>query len=207
MSEQFNHNDPEFMRFMRQSSQGGARRFAGIAGVSYPKADTARVGSTKKNPLQKLPRWPFVTTREAAEMLHSSASSTRAVLNRHKVRFCFSIKVCDGKAKCWNKKEVQEIADHRSEIVSSIPKKFCDSVEALEILGVGRATLYRYVQSGKLHEKQVRMMTKSGTRQKSLYLRSECKKVAAVMRVIRAKYEDFTLAYKGLNKKRNHGKH
>lgn len=207
MSEQFNHNDPEFMRFMRQRSQGGARRFDGIAGVSYPKEERVRAGSTKKNPLQKRPRWPFVTIREAAEMLHASASSTRTVLNRHKVRFCFCRSVCNGLTKCWNKKDVQEIADHRSELVSSIPKKFCDSVEALEILGVGRSTLYRYVQSGKLHEKQVRMMTKRGTRQKSLYLRSECKKVAAIMRAALAKYVEFTLACNELNKKRNHGKH
>ena len=167
---------------------GGVRLFD-LPGVVYPKEmlRPAR-GMNRGNgkPYNKIPDWG-IDTATAAEMLRSSRSSARAVLHRHKVGYRL-VSVQGGPPRLyWRRTQVEALAARRLPMVQGCPKRMVDSITAREMLGVGRSTLYRYVQKKILHERQVRLVTPKGTRQKAYYLRAEVAKLAARMRAIRAR--------------------
>lgn len=172
---------------------GGVRLFD-IPGVVYPKemlrpARGMNRGSGK--PYDKVPRWG-IDTATAAGMLHSSRSSARAVLHRHKVGYRL-VAVSGGPPRLyWRRSQVEALAARRGPLVKQCPARMVDSVTARAMLGVGRSTLYRYVHRRLLHEKQVRLVTARGTRVKAYYLRSEVAKLAARMRAIRARQLELT---------------
>lgn len=167
---------------------GGVRLFD-LPGVVYPKemlrpARGMNRGSGK--PYSKIPDWG-IDTAEAAAMLRSSRSSARAVLHRHKVGYRLVSAQGGPPRLYWRRSQVEALAARRLPMVQGCPKRMVDSATAREMLGVGRSTLYRYVQKKLLRERQVRLMTPRGTRQKAYYLRSEVAKLAARMRAIRAR--------------------
>lgn len=172
---------------------GGVRLF-NIPGVVYPKemlrpARGMDRGSGK--PYDKVPRWG-IDTATAAGLLHSSRSSARAVLHRHKVGYRL-VAVSGGPPRLyWRRSQVEALAARRGPLVKQCPARMVDSVTARAMLGVGRSTLYRYVHRRLLHEKQVRLVTARGTRVKAYYLRSEVAKLAARMRAIRARQLELT---------------
>lgn len=172
---------------------GGIRLF-NHPGVTYPKemlrpARGMNRGSGK--PYDKAPSWG-IDTATAAGMLHSSRSSARAVLHRHKVGYRL-VAVAGGPPRLyWRRSQVQTIAARRGPLVKQCPARMVDSATARTMLGVGRSTLYRYVHRRLLHEKQVRLVTARGTRVKAYYLRSEVAKLAARMRAIRARQLELT---------------
>lgn len=167
---------------------GGVRLFD-LPGVVYPKemlrpARGMNRGSGK--PYNKIPDWG-IDTAEAAKLLRSSRSSARAVLHRHKVGYRL-VSVQGGPPRLyWRRSQVEALAAHRMPMVKVCPKRMVDSATAREMLGVGRSTLYRYVQKKLLHERQVRLVTPKGTRLKAYYLRAEVAKLAARMHAIRAR--------------------
>lgn len=172
---------------------GGVRLFD-IPGVVYPKEmlRPAR-GMNRGNgkPYDKVPSWG-IDTATAAGMLHSSRSSARAVLHRHKVGYRL-VAVEGGPPRLyWRRSQVEALAARRGPLVKQCPSRMVDSVTARTMLGVGRSTLYRYVHRRLLHEKQVRLVTPRGTRVKAYYLRSEVAKLAARMRAIRARQQELT---------------
>ncbi|MCQ2365016.1 MAG: hypothetical protein MJ051_05635 [Akkermansia sp.] len=167
---------------------GGVRLFD-LPGVVYPKEmlRPAR-GMNRGNgkPYNKIPEWG-IDTAEAAGLLRSSRSSARAVLHRHKVAYRL-VSVQGGPPRLyWRRSQVEALAARRVPMVKGCPKRMVDSVTAREMLGIGRSTLYRYVQKKLLHERQVRLVTPKGTRLKAYYLRAEVAKLAARMRAIRAR--------------------
>lgn len=167
---------------------GGVRLFD-LPGVVYPKemlrpARGMNRGSGK--PYNKIPDWG-IDTAEAAKLLRSSRSSARAVLHRHKVGYRL-VSVQGGPPRLyWRRSQVEALAARRMPMVKDCPKRMVDSATAREMLGVGRSTLYRYVQKKLLRERQVRLVTPKGTRLKAYYLRAEVAKLAARMRAIRAR--------------------
>lgn len=172
---------------------GGVRLFD-IPGVVYPKEmlRPAR-GMNRGNgkPYDKVPSWG-IDTATAAGLLHSSRSSARAVLHRHKVGYRL-VAVEGGPPRLyWRRTQVEALAARRGPLVKQCPARMVDSVTARKMLGVGRSTLYRYVHRRLLHEKQVRLVTPRGTRVKAYYLRSEVAKLSARMRAIRARQLELT---------------
>lgn len=172
---------------------GGVRLFD-IPGVVYPKEmlRPAR-GMNRGNgkPYDKVPSWG-IDTATAAGMLHSSRSSARAVLHRHKVSYRL-VAVEGGPPRLyWRRSQVEALAARRGPLVKQCPARMVDSATARAMLGVGRSTLYRYVHRRLLHEKQVRLVTARGTRVKAYYLRAEVAKLAARMRAIRARQLELT---------------
>lgn len=172
---------------------GGVRLFD-MPGVVYPKEVLhveRGMDRASGKPYKKIPSWG-IDTAAAATILHSSCSSARAVLHRHKVAYR---KVCvsGGTPRLyWRRSQVEAIAARRGPLVKQCPARMVDSETARKMLGVGRSTLYRYVRKRLLHEKQVRLMTMRGTRKKAYYLRAEVAKLAARMRAIRARERELT---------------
>lgn len=172
---------------------GGVRLFD-IPGVVYPKEMLRPARGMSRDsgkPYSKVPSWG-IDTATAAGMLHSSRSSARAVLHRHKIGYRL-VAVSGGPPRLyWRRKQVEALAARRGPLVKQCPARMVDSVTARAMLGVGRSTLYRYVHRRLLHEKQVRLVTPRGTRVKAYYLRSEVAKLAARMRAIRARQQELT---------------
>lgn len=172
---------------------GGVRLFD-MPGVVYPK-EVLRVkrGMNRESgkPYTKIPSWG-IDTATAADMLHSSASSARAVLHRHHVGYR-KVAVQGGAPRLyWRRSQVEAIAARRGPLVKQCPARMVDSETARKMLGIGRSTLYRYVRRKLLREKQVRLVTQRGTRVKAYYLRAEVAKLAARMRAIRAREKELT---------------
>lgn len=170
---------------------GGVRLFDSPL-VKYPdEVLKARRGMDRKTgkPATTVPRWG-ITTEAAAQMLHSSCSSARAVLHHHKVGYLL-VAVEGGQPRLyWRRKQVEALAASRGMIVDKAPARMVDSETACKMLGIGRSTLYRYVKRRLLKEKQVRLMTARGTRHKAYYLKAEVAKLAAKVREIRKKEEE-----------------
>lgn len=173
---------------------GGVRLFD-IPGVVYPKEVLhaprgMNRGSGK--PYDKVPEWG-ISTAEAAAMLHSSCSSARAVLHRHKVGYRQVAENGGPPRLYWRRPQVEALAARRAPLVKGCPRRMVDSATARAMLKIGRSTLYRYVQKKLLHEKQVRLVTPKGTRLKAYYLRAEVAHLAARVRAIRERERELTL--------------
>lgn len=164
----------------------GGIRLIEHPGVHYPlhmlKAATGMDKRTGR-PWVTPPPWA-ISTREAAAILGVSDNSTRLWLRRHGISYYLVSSSARQPTIYWQRSEVEKLAQKRPPVCADIPPGMIDTAGALKMLNVGRSSLYRYVQQGKLRQMSVRGKSRRGPRLRHLYYRSEVRKLAAHMHAI-----------------------
>lgn len=167
----------------------GGVRLIDLPGVVYPKEmlqnGRAQRRGTRANAYDRIPSWG-ISTPEAAQLLHCSCPSARMLLHRRRVHSRLVETRRGVQTLYWRREVVEQIAAQRAQIATKAPARMVDAEQAVNMLEVGRSTLYRYVKKHLLHEKKLRILTDRGTRLKTFYPRAEVAKLAAQMRAIRA---------------------
>lgn len=166
----------------------GGIRLINMPGVKYPdKVLYGKKGtdvSTGK-PYEVVPPCS-VSSKEAASMLGLPLRSARSILNRNRVK-CMLVAQA-GKTACmyWDRKGVEHLLSLRLPMVQQIPESYCTAKEACCILVVARSSLTRYVQRGWLKEHPLRLLTQSGVRTLSFFLRAEVRMLSARLNAARS---------------------
>lgn len=203
---------------MRDMKRACDQRWLCVPGVHYAPTTEDRVRQKdvpwlvrhkKKHRIAfSVPRWA-VSTKEAAEMLGVSMSTTRQLLHLARVRCVVVKRPGLSPTLCWDRKRVQERAALVQELLVSVPPKGCIPFdEAMGILGVGRSTLYRYVRAGKLREYKVIVdypKEAGGRRLKCYYSRDEVDALAVRLRRRRGLDSEVRSVWLGDGKEVLHG--
>lgn len=167
---------------------GGARLIA-MPGVYFPpEVITPKPGTNPKNgrpfPLDKA--WGF-TTVQAAKILKIAPSSTRALLHRSGVPFRLVAEPGLAPRYYWRRPCVLELASKRPPVLpSTSPPQLINSRDTRIMLGISRATLYRYEHSGLLRSTTLRVLSARGHRNNSFFIRSEVEKLAHNLHRVRS---------------------
>lgn len=169
----------------------GGIRLIDMPGVKYPESVLqGRKGTNAQSgkPHAVAPKWG-VSTRDAAQMLGVSVRSARAMLNRQKAK-C-KLVAQSGSCACmyWDKRVVERMLTRRMPLVRKVPDKLCSAKEACYILLVARSSLSRYVKRRLLNEYKLRLVTESGVRAVSYFMRAEVRKLAARRNAARVRAE------------------
>ena len=159
----------------------GGIKLIDMPGVKYPESVLlGRKGTRAQNgkPHAEAPKWG-ISTRDAARMLGVSVRSARTMLNRQKAKY--RLVTQSGRCACmyWDRRVVERMLAKRMPLVRKVPEKLCTAKEACYILLVARSSLSRYVKSGLLTEYKLRLVTESGVRALSYFMRAEVRKLAA----------------------------
>lgn len=173
---------------------GGIRLFD-LPGVVYPKEMlVVKPGFNRKDgrPYPYVPGWGL-TSREAAALLGSTPSATRTWLHRRKVPY--RIVGVEGQSlrMYWRKDRVLALARERNPIARQCPDTLILTDEARSILNVGRSTLMRYEQKGRLRVVRMRAPSNKGLRLHSFYERAEVEQLAKHLATTRAKESELNL--------------
>lgn len=160
-----------------------------IPGVVYPKEVLIpKAGMNRKSgrPYRITPGWG-VTSREAASILGCTPSSARTWLHRRKVPFRLASD--DGQIirLFWRRDRVVALAESRLPIVQKCPPSLISAVDALRILHIGRSSLHRYQERGRLSVTQVRSPSHKGLRKCNYFIRSEIEDLAKQLSIMRRK--------------------
>lgn len=153
---------------------GGVKLYD-IPGVKYPTSMLAESSQRKLGRtllLNKAPSWS-ISARQAAAILGCLPSSARDLMHRANVRYC---RVYDGTCPprtYWDRNRVMSLARQRRPVINHKSPRLLTAAEAVEILGVSRNTLSRYVRSGALQQFRLRVRGTSGARLGCFYLRNE----------------------------------
>ncbi len=89
----------------------------------------------------------------------------------------------------WDRRVVERMLAKRMPLVRKVPEKLCTAKEACYILLVARSTLSRYVRSRLLTEYKLRLVTESGVRVLSYFMRAEVRKLSARRNAARVRAE------------------
>lgn len=173
---------------------GGVRLF-NIPGVIYPKEIlTTKPGFNRKDgrPYRYVPGWGL-TSREAAAILGSTPSASRTWLHRRKVPFRIVGEEGQSLRMYWRKDRVLALARERRPIAQKCPESLISTEEACSILSVGRSTLMRYEQKGRLRVRRMRAPSNKGLRLHSFYERTEVEQLAKHLATTRAKESELNL--------------
>lgn len=165
----------------------GGVRLIEMDGVNYPERMLrARPGYERKSgeAYREVPAWG-ISTRQAARLLGCSDAAARDYLHRHRVRF--RVVAVPGRPYCnyWERTAVQALVKERGQIVKREPERLMGMEEALAVLGVGRSTLQRYVQSGMLRQVKLRLLTGRGLRERAYFLPGRVRALAGRLRALR----------------------
>ena len=169
----------------------GGARLIDMPGVTYPESVLkGRKGADacSGKPHAKPPEWG-VCSREAAEMLGVSVRSARALLNRHKAAYWLVAQPGRNACLYWDRRVIERMLKKRMPLVRTMPDKLCSAGEACYILLIARSSLSRYVKQGLLKEYQIRLVTQTGVRRISCFLRAEVRRLAARKNAARAHAE------------------
>lgn len=166
----------------------GGARLIDLPGVRHPEsalvAPEGRVPETGAAYTQ-VPPWGM-STQQASRLLGNGVAAARRLLHRHKVPFRV-VAVPGSPCACyWKRQEVMRLARQRGLILVRQPAKMVDTEQAMQMLGVGRTTLGRYVQAGRLRQVKARLLTPRGLKSKCYFLRAEVRTLAGRMRAVRA---------------------
>lgn len=167
----------------------GGVRLIEMEGVHYPeRVLRARPGYERSSgeAYREVPPWG-ISTRQAARLLGCSDSAARDYLHRHRVKF--RVVAEPGRPYCnyWERSAVQVLVKERGEIVKRNPARLMGMEEALGVLGVGRSTLQRYVQSGMLRQVKLRLLTGRGVKERAYFLPGKVRALAGHLRALRAR--------------------
>lgn len=165
---------------------GGVRLFD-IPGVIYPKhvlqAEEGMDPRTGKP--YNHPPCGTITTCEVAKMMKCSCSAARQCLKKNKVSR-FQVQMPHVRLRFyWKKDEVKRLLDKRVPLLSEVPAQMMVSREVCEVLGISRASVYRYVRAGLLEEIKSRILMERGQRSIALYRRSQVKRLMLKLRNLR----------------------
>lgn len=166
----------------------GGIRLIDHPGVHYPRHIlNVPPGMNKRTGLPyELPPEGSVSSAEAARLLGVSLATVRGLLRRRGVNFCI-VKNSTGQLSVyWRRSEILDYEGSLPPLRQTIPPGMLETREALQLLGVGRSSLYRYVQSRKLRQYRFRINTRRGLRVKLLYSRAEVRHLGDHMRAMRA---------------------
>ncbi len=153
-----------------------ARGWEGMPGVVYPhepKKQKVVVPELTEN----FDRSKYLTSREAADLLHCSESAVRIALHKKKFKHILVRPAGQCQFLLWEKRSVEKFAAERLPITEEQPEKMVDSETAAVMLEVGRSSLYRYAKKGWLHPVRMRLQTEKGLRIHVYYRRDEVKKL------------------------------
>lgn len=168
----------------------GGIRLIDMPGVIYPpEVILGRKDWNRRSgrPYTKVPDWG-ISSREAAGLLQCTVSAARATLARHRVRH----RKVQGEDKVmrlyWKKDQVLALVQSRAPVTEAPSNKLIEVPEAVQILGVARSSLYRYVQKGRLKEVKLRFLSPTrGLKLRSYFIRAEVVKLAGYLRMVREK--------------------
>lgn len=172
----------------------GGIRLIDHPGVHYPQHIlNAPPGMNKRTGLPyELPPEGSISTAEAARLLGISISTARGLLHRRGVNFCI-VKHSSGQLRVyWRRSDILDYEGSLPPLREAIPPGMVETREALQLLGVGRSSLYRYVRSRKLQQFRFRINSGRGLRVKLLYHRAEVRRLSAHMRALRARQSELT---------------
>lgn len=167
---------------------GGVRLYD-IPGVTYPKEVLViKAGFNHKDgqPYPHVPGWG-VTSREAAQLLGNSPSAARTWLHRRKVPFRFVDEGGQTLRLYWRKDRVEELAKQRLPIIKTCPSTLITASEARRILHIGRSSLHRYQEKGRVKAYKVRKPSGKGLRTCSYFDRDEIQHLAKHLGILREK--------------------
>ena len=171
---------------------GGARLYD-MPGVVYPAGVLhARKGYERGSgtAYREVPEWG-ISTQQAARVLGCSDAAARRYLHRHKVPFRVVAAAGRPCINYWRRSCVLALVKDRGEIVKRCPARMVDAEQAMKLLGVGRSTLQRYVQAGRLRQVKLRLLTGQGLKNRAYFLRSHVLVLAARIRAVRAKEKEW----------------
>lgn len=169
----------------------GGIRLIDMPGVKYPESvirGRKGVDTRSGKPHSEAPKWG-ICSRDAALLLGVSVRSARAMLNRQKSKFRLVTQAGSCACMYWDKRVVARMLARRMPLVRRVPEKLCTAKEACYILLVARSSLSRYVKNGLLKEYPVRLVTPSGVRSMSYFLRADVRKLAAKRNAVRLRAE------------------
>lgn len=169
----------------------GGIRLIDMPGVKYPESvikGRKGVDTRSGKPHTEAPKWG-ICSRDAALLLGVSVRSARAMLNRQKSKYRLVTQAGSSACMYWDKRVVARMLARRMPLVRKVPEKLCNAKEACYILLVARSSLSRYVKTGLLKEYPVRLVTPSGVRSMSYFLRSDVRKLAAKRNAVRLRTE------------------
>ncbi len=160
---------------MKKINRALKKMWAKLPGVKYPPTDTRipeGYNPKTREPYQDVPHG-YITTPEAAELLHSGKSAARVKLMRLKMPFV--LVQLEGKPPryYWKKKRVLALSKRIAPL--GTPEMVADMLttqEVCEVAGVVRSTVYRAIDTGELKKYTYRMLTEQG-RQKRTYFTHE----------------------------------
>lgn len=120
----------------------------------------------------------YISTKDASQLLCCTMAATRMFCEKHHIKTY--LVWLPGKVPSFYmpEKEIRKYADQRAPLVTEVPKGWLRADDAVAILGIARATLYRWVRRGQIEEKQVRLKTDLGTRKITLYKPEEVERMS-----------------------------
>lgn len=177
-------------QFLPRTLRGvGGARLIDMPGVIYPEdmLHGPRGSDTMSGRAHSVPPEWGISTRQAADMLGVSVRTVRALLNRHKARYCLVSQPKGSACMYWEKKVISRLLANRAPLVQKIPEKLCSAKEACCLLEIARSSLFRYVKQGVLREYKIRHASDTGVRQQAYYLRADVRRLAARRNAARAR--------------------
>lgn len=187
------------MRSARTLEGVGGAKLWNIPGVVYPDEMLAHPHKRHRVTLVSAPPKNYISSAAAAAMLGNSRSACRAYLHKHRVRSVMVAQRGGAAVNYYPLRSVQRLAESRPPIVTEPPAGCIDSAATRALLQVGRSTLFRYIQRGRLEEIKVRYRAKGCTREKEFYPLEQVQKLAARAAKARALTEAYEKALAELN--------
>ncbi len=178
---------PEMNLLPRTLRGVGGHFYIDHPGLTYPDAVLhAAEGMNRQTgkPYESAPSG-CISSEEAAKILKISTKSARIQLHRLNTKYCMVRE--DGRRLqvYWYREAVEKLSKTRATEWKRIPVTMIDANEAMELLGVQRSSVFRYVQQGKLHEHRHRVKTRRGLRTKLFYDKDEVLRLAEHLMAVR----------------------
>lgn len=154
-------------RVIKRNLKGiNGSRFFNIPGVIYPEnVLKVKPGHNPQTgePYREKPAWG-ISSAEAGDILHCTASAARTALLKHKVRFHVVHTTAGPLQKYWSRTQVEKLAASRLPIATGMERGYISMADAAAKLGVTRTSLQRYCERGMLHPHKYRIRTRCGLR-------------------------------------------
>ena len=157
----------------------GGIRLLDYPGLTYPESVLKAAPGMHPQTGRPYSRPPAntVSSAQAAAMLGTCISSTRARLHNHKVRFYFVQVGSSHTTLYWSRRKVQELVDSAAKKACGAPRGMVGWRQAVEMLPCTRSSLQRHVKNGRVRTRCLRVPTVSGMQTVRYYSVADLRKL------------------------------